>query len=281
MSLPGQHLRLRQQAPRAAAAAWHTVAAWTASGVARTQQRPCGGTRAASATGDSGRMAQLGGGGNTKRTAAGVCWRPWDLRRTGATASVVPGGWIGVASGRRGMNSPFDAMNMLGGSAEPGRTIVESYTQDGFVVNQTFVEGAAILLPRMIVHWNVTEMSDITFESLSILRIMQDKPEMLLVGTGRRVQRLPSELIDQIKKMGLQMEVMDSINAVATFNVLNEEGRQVVVALMPLEAKVEAAAKDDDEDDILKDMPRPKMSRPSTNEPDRPARRGGTTLGGF
>ena len=48
------------------------------------------------------------------------------------------------------------------------------------------------------------------------------------------MQRLPHDVQLQLKKLGIHVELMDSVNAMATFNVLNEEGRTVIAALLPL-----------------------------------------------
>ena len=59
--------------------------------------------------------------------------------------------------------------------------------------------------------------------------------ELCIVGTGRRMQRTPKSLHDDLKAMGIAYEVMDTVNALATFNVLNEEGRNVIGAFLPLD----------------------------------------------
>jgi hypothetical protein len=124
------------------------------------------------------------------------------------------------------------------------------------------------------------------------------------------VQRLPVDVQRQFKEMGIHLDLMDSINASATFNVLNEvytyihlhqpswshacisapifqtamkviaiyilicafwscflrwrgqEGRVVLAALLPLGRNEDEAVKQVEEEDILKDMPRPQMTYP-------------------
>ena len=41
--------------------------------------------------------------------------------------------------------------------------------------------------------------------------------------TGRRMQRLPLEVQKYMKELGINVEIADTVNGLATFNVLNEE----------------------------------------------------------
>ena len=59
--------------------------------------------------------------------------------------------------------------------------------------------------------------------------------ELCIIGTGRRLQRPPKALDGVMKAMSIPYDTMDTVNALATFNVLNEEGRNVVCATLPLD----------------------------------------------
>jgi hypothetical protein len=59
--------------------------------------------------------------------------------------------------------------------------------------------------------------------------------ELCIFGTGRRLQRTPKSLEVVMKAMGIPYDTMDTVNALATFNVLNQEGRNVVGAFLPLD----------------------------------------------
>lgn len=117
--------------------------------------------------------------------------------------------------------SPLEAMNLLGPMGAH-RSTIESYNSEGFVINGTLVKGAVVILPETVMFWNVGEMKDMTWESLSIVNVMAKKPEVCILGTGRRLQRLPPEVHLEFKKLGIHLDVMDSVNAGATFNVLNQ-----------------------------------------------------------
>jgi hypothetical protein len=44
------------------------------------------------------------------------------------------------------------------------------------MVNRTLIPGAMILLPQTYLHWNITDIKDLTCESLSIIRLLAEKP---------------------------------------------------------------------------------------------------------
>ncbi|KAJ1476022.1 NADH dehydrogenase 1 alpha subcomplex assembly factor 3 [Baffinella frigidus] len=123
------------------------------------------------------------------------------------------------------------------------RTVVESYHDSGFIINGTLMQGAVMLLPSSQLLWNVSNLEDITWDSLVALRMLQKKPELCVFGTGRRMQRLDPKLVKELREIGINVELADTVNALATFNVLNEEGRRVAgcfIPLDPIELQVQA-----------------------------------------
>lgn len=58
--------------------------------------------------------------------------------------------------------------------------------------------------------------------------------ELLVLGCGRSIQPLPAGLREGLSAKGISVEASDTPNAVATFNILNQEGRSVAAAMLPL-----------------------------------------------
>jgi uncharacterized protein len=68
----------------------------------------------------------------------------------------------------------------------------------------------------------------------SVTRILDLKPDVVLLGTGSRAQFLPPAVQAAFLGRGIGIEVMDNAAAARTFNVLVGEGRNaVVVFLLP------------------------------------------------
>lgn len=58
--------------------------------------------------------------------------------------------------------------------------------------------------------------------------------EILVLGCGERIQHnLAPELKQFLKVNGIVVEYLDSLNACATFNILNAEDRKVAAAILP------------------------------------------------
>ncbi|PWN25169.1 hypothetical protein BDZ90DRAFT_234371 [Jaminaea rosea] len=72
-------------------------------------------------------------------------------------------------------------------------------------------------------------------ETWAILDAVEPKPEVLLLGTGKTVIPPPPALRRFLNDMGIQVDAQSSHNAASTFNVLQEEGRNVAIAVLPAE----------------------------------------------
>ena len=63
--------------------------------------------------------------------------------------------------------------------------------------------------------------------------IVAGKPDLILLGTGKRLEFAPRELVFSFARSGIGFEVMDTKAAARTFNVLTGDGRQVAAVLFP------------------------------------------------
>ena len=61
--------------------------------------------------------------------------------------------------------------------------------------------------------------------------LLEDEPELLLLGTGDRVVFPPRELTFAFARRRIGFEVMDTAAAARTFNVLAGEGRRLAAVL--------------------------------------------------
>ena len=73
--------------------------------------------------------------------------------------------------------------------------------------------------------------------------------ELILFGTGSTVHPLPPSVASYLASRGVGYEVLQSANAAATFNLLSEEQRLVMAALLPHGEEVEQD--DDDEEERI------------------------------
>ncbi|XP_064400372.1 NADH dehydrogenase [ubiquinone] 1 alpha subcomplex assembly factor 3-like isoform X2 [Halichondria panicea] len=119
--------------------------------------------------------------------------------------------------------------------ASDSAPMVNGYTTQGFIVNGNTVYGSVALLPRGILNWKVTSWEDLVVEQFALFYLLHPKIDIVVLGTGSKVQRVNLELLYGLKKKGLNIEVQDTPNACATFNFLLSEGRPAGAALIPPE----------------------------------------------
>lgn len=109
---------------------------------------------------------------------------------------------------------------------------ITAYDAKSISVNSVAYDKPLLLMPNKLIYpWEVNEMSTLTLELLS--PILMHKPQLILFGTGKHWQNLGPELYGAIQQMGIGVEVMQTISACRTFNLLQEEGRLVAAALWP------------------------------------------------
>jgi uncharacterized protein len=118
----------------------------------------------------------------------------------------------------------------------PDRQIIEAYGPSGFRVSGTAYAGAVIVFPDMTVTWNVSELANITAESLDAVTRRagtEQAIEILLLGCGRRMMPVPPALRAQLRQLGVAIDPMDTGAACRTYDVLLTESRRVAAALLP------------------------------------------------
>ncbi|BDA44937.1 probable NADH dehydrogenase [ubiquinone] 1 alpha subcomplex assembly factor [Coccomyxa sp. Obi] len=117
---------------------------------------------------------------------------------------------------------------------EKGLARIDGYAVNGFTVSNEDVEGAVLCIGNLCTKWNVQRREDITIDSVSLLDLIHPAPDLLIIGCGRSSMRLPEAFTRGLSAKGISVEAIDTPNAAATFNILNQEGRKVAGALLPL-----------------------------------------------
>ncbi|XP_071350524.1 NADH dehydrogenase [ubiquinone] 1 alpha subcomplex assembly factor 3 [Trachinotus anak] len=117
---------------------------------------------------------------------------------------------------------------------EPGSEfMIHSYSPRGFNIDGNKVFGPCAVLPPAILQWNVGSHEDITEESVSLFHMLEPRIEILVLGTGARLERIKPSVLALLKSKGIAVEVQDTPNACATFNFLTSERRMAAAGLIP------------------------------------------------
>ena len=103
---------------------------------------------------------------------------------------------------------------------------------DGYIEINKIPYSHAVLLSSdgEILEWAVKSFEELSPTDFSQMASL--KPELIIIGTGKR-QRFPKpELLKTLIEARIGFEVMDSQAACRTYNILVGEGRRVLLALI-------------------------------------------------
>ena len=114
------------------------------------------------------------------------------------------------------------------------RQVIDGYGDGQFCVSGQWRTGAVIVLPDRTEPWEATDFATLTVEHFAPVIGAEPKVEILLLGSGARMQLMPKALRQGLRDAGVVVEVMDTGAACRTYNVLLAEGRRVAAALLPI-----------------------------------------------
>lgn len=112
-----------------------------------------------------------------------------------------------------------------------GFLFFRSCAQDAVTIVDRVLTRSFLLAPdRLIEDWPVTQAGQLDAGAIEAIIALQ--PEVVLLGTGPRQVFPPIALRAQLLRRGIGIEVMDNAAACRTYNLLADEGRRVVAAIM-------------------------------------------------
>ncbi|MBW7861490.1 MAG: Mth938-like domain-containing protein [Rhodocyclaceae bacterium] len=113
----------------------------------------------------------------------------------------------------------------------PDLNLITGYGADHLMINKVRHDGNLIVGARQIVPgWATAGFDGLTAEDFS--KILDLAPEIVMIGTGARLRFPPHALLRPLIEARVGFEVMDLGAACRTYNVLVNEGRAVVAALL-------------------------------------------------
>ena len=110
-------------------------------------------------------------------------------------------------------------------------TRISSYGEGYVIVNDVRHTSSIILYPDHVdPTWARTALADVTAEDIA--HVVADSPAIVLLGTGRAQHFPPAAILEPAYSRGIGVEVMNTMAACRTFNVLAAENRDVIAALI-------------------------------------------------
>lgn len=144
--------------------------------------------------------------------------------------------WRSFASDSSGYDGDGKTIVSVVNEEERQRTLVDSYSKMGFRLNSgLFVIGPVALFPQMVLQWDVVDVTDISPKSLSLFWLLEPKIDLLVIGVGDAdlLSAMDIETRLFMKRKGINTEILPTPDAVASFNFLNADFRNVAAALIP------------------------------------------------
>ncbi|XP_008318059.1 NADH dehydrogenase [ubiquinone] 1 alpha subcomplex assembly factor 3 [Cynoglossus semilaevis] len=111
--------------------------------------------------------------------------------------------------------------------------IIHGYNERGFNINGNQVIGPCAVLPPAILQWKVGTHLNITEESIALFHMLEPGLEILVLGTGSKIEQINPLVLALLRRKRIAVEVQDTPNACATFNFLVDENRLVAAGLIP------------------------------------------------
>ncbi len=116
-----------------------------------------------------------------------------------------------------------------------GENIIRAYGPGQVTVNDDVYSSSLVVLPQRILQDCLPqEFSGLTASHFEMLAGLG--PEVVILGTGRTLHFPAPPLAAALARASIGFEVMDTAAACRTYNILMDEGRKVVAALLMIGA---------------------------------------------
>ena len=115
---------------------------------------------------------------------------------------------------------------------ELSATTIRQVSSTGVEIAGT-VYAETVAVTNGVVHERWTDKSVDALTGEDFAAIVAERPDVILLGTGKSISFAPRELVFSFAREGIGFEVMDTKAAARTFNVLAGDGRQVAAVLFP------------------------------------------------
>ncbi|CAM8357167.1 COG3737 Uncharacterized conserved protein [Candidatus Methylopumilus planktonicus] len=111
------------------------------------------------------------------------------------------------------------------------KNLITGYDLNWVEVNQVRHQSSLIVTPdQLLLEWSVKTIKDINENSFEVIKSLDI--EIILLGTGNTQDHLEPRLLEYFSKKNIAIESMGNQSACRTYNILANEERKVLLALM-------------------------------------------------
>ena len=112
-----------------------------------------------------------------------------------------------------------------------GINLVRAYTSRDITVQNQVMGTSFVLAPTQIVQdWRPRTVVELEIQDFDV--VLELEPEIILLGTGEMLEFPDRKIMSNMLEHGIGFEVMDTGAACRTYNILVQEDRAVVAALL-------------------------------------------------
>jgi uncharacterized protein len=105
-----------------------------------------------------------------------------------------------------------------------------SYSDDSFTLKNKLIKSNIVISKdKLIEHWSVDSYKILAMQHMET--VISWQPEIILLGTGNESGFQNFELLAYITSKNIGLEIMDTGAACRSYNLLIDEGRNVVACL--------------------------------------------------
>jgi uncharacterized protein len=111
------------------------------------------------------------------------------------------------------------------------KNLITGYDTDWVEVNHERHQTSLIITPnQLLLGWPVKNIQDIQENSFESVKSFNT--EIILLGTGKVQEHLKPKLLEFFSKKNMAVECMNNQSACRTYNILANEERKVLLAVM-------------------------------------------------
>lgn len=109
--------------------------------------------------------------------------------------------------------------------------LIRACSAHEITVRDQVIRGSVILsVGKVVTDWPPKSVTELKPEHLQMA--VDSQPQVILLGTGANQVFPPPEVLAPVYRAGIGIEIMNTPAACRTYNVLVQEGRQVMAALI-------------------------------------------------
>ena len=90
---------------------------------------------------------------------------------------------------------------------------ISGYDRWGFTVNGVRLRGSVLVFRNFSLLWHVARVLDVCPRNLAIAHMVKPRPELLLLGTGDRMQNVNPSLYAYFARHGISIEALSTVRA--------------------------------------------------------------------